>query len=291
MLHIDRNDIALLSAAFQLRGYWLLEPQESTDRRAGIIRAFDNVLDLVSEIESGDNGTLPIRFSAWSVYVTCIAGAVYISKVVHSAYRPYIDVDRGKRAFNSCLLVLKRCSIEDNDLPGRSTRLMAQIWNIYQGQSIKLRKTPTLRIASRMLFSMVYDALWDWREKYGGLPSNGAPSLPPPFVTTSPWTGSASTASAQSPEASAPDSHTVHEPSKNTCDSLPRIRDPQAATGSPPALDSLVHDLPANAVEEPALTASEDFNKLWDIGFLNPNALSYNAALWDFNMPPTEASW
>ncbi|KAI1617379.1 hypothetical protein EDD36DRAFT_423988 [Exophiala viscosa] len=279
-----RLNIELLSASFQLRGYWLLEPQESPDRRLGISRAYDNVIDLASEIEAGDRSDLPLRYSSWSTYMICVAGAVHISKVIHSAYRPYVDVDKGKHAFNVCLLVLRQCSVEDNDLPGRSSKVVSQLWSIHQAQAAVVLKSPTLKIASRMLYSIVYDGLWLWREKFGGQPANGAPSFPPPFIPTSPSTRSTSAPvpPLHSPVITSNMHPLAGEKTTHQSKQLP------FAVGSPPDLDAFIPELNVNSLGRLSNAVEEDFNPMWDVGFLNPSTINFNLPPSDFNMGPHE---
>jgi hypothetical protein len=275
----------LLSAVFQFRGYWLLEPEETACRRAGVIRAYDNAIELATEIQSGDSSGSPFKLSPWAVYMTCLAAAVFISKVVHSSYQSYIDVEAGKRAFNTCLAILRQCSVEDNDLPGRGSRLTVQLWNIHQGQTEEHQKPPTLKLASRMFYSVVYDSMWFWREKYGGLPMNGAPSLPPPFIPTvlvSPNLPSP----AQSPDR--PTTNLRNKPSENSIN--------MAIQTLPPAdlqlpLADVLHTRNPSSSEEPTTAVNEDFDALWDIGFLNPNGMNFGLPLTDFDMATNEHAW
>jgi hypothetical protein len=264
----------VLAAAFQFRGYWLLEPEETACRRAGVIRAYDNAIDLAAELQSGDNNGISIKMSPWAIYMTCWAAAIFISKVVHSSYHSYINVEAGKRAFNTCLAILRQCSVEDNDLPGRGSRLTVQLWNIYQNQTEEHQKPPTLKLASRMFYSVVYDSMWIWREKYGGLPMNGAPSLPPPFIPTS-LVSPNLPSPAQSPDRPTTHNKTV-EDSINVADiQLPLVDLPRTQSG----------------LSEELVTENEDFDSLWDIGFLNPNMMNFGLPLTDFDMATNGQAW
>lgn len=212
----------------------------------------------------------------------CAAGAVYISKVVHSAYRPYVDVDRGKHAFNVCLFVLRQCSVEDNDLPGRSSKVVSQLWSIHQAQAGDYSEPPTLKIASRMLFSIVYDGVWLWREKFGGQPANGAPSFPPPFIPSSPSTRSK--LAPQLPLHSPVTNSNTHPVSGEKTPHQPKQL--PLAAGSQPDLDAFIPDLNVNSQSRLATAVDQDFNPIWDIGFINPSTINFNLPLSDFNMGP-----
>lgn len=290
-------NLDLLSAAFQLRGYWLLEPQESSLRRENIIRAYDNVLDLVTQMEVGDKSELPLKHASWWVYMVSIAGAIYISKVMHSSYRPYVDAERGKQTFNTCLYILRQCSVQDNDLPGRCNRLLTQIWNIHRGQASEdggggeggvevggaLQRPPGLKIASRMFFSIVYDSLWLWREKYGGQPANGAPGLPPPFIPASP---------SVSISASAPPPPLLPQPPSPPISAAHSTLQLPGTVESPvPGMPSFMHDVDLHDDCAGDLAANEDFTSLWDIGFFNPNAANFGLPLSDFGVNAAENTW
>jgi hypothetical protein len=87
--------------------------------------------------------------------------------------------------FNTSISMFRRCGIEDNDIYGRTTKVLAQLWSIHKDLAEKAQQPPGLSLKSRLFFSIAHDALWQWREKYSGQPNNGAPSLPPPFMSPS----------------------------------------------------------------------------------------------------------
>jgi hypothetical protein len=116
---------------------------------------------------------------------------VLISKVVHSSYHPYVDADLAKRAFSTAVAMFKRCCVEDNDLHGRTTKVLAQLWSIHSRLSEENQQPPSLALKSRLFFSITHDALWQWRREYAGKPNSGAPSLPPPLLSPSVTTISA----------------------------------------------------------------------------------------------------
>jgi hypothetical protein len=264
----------------------MLEPEESTHRRGGVIRAYDNAVDLASEIEASDKKGHLSNLAPWSTYMMCFAGALFISKVVHSAYRPFIDTDAGKRAFNICHHILRQCSVEDNDLPGRSSRLVAQIWDIHRSRTTDLEKPPLLKVASRMFFSVVYDSLWLWREKYAGLPSNGAPPLPPPFIPNSLSLSPASAPAVQSPSMSTASGHS------NAAQAITSTNHKSQAVVSYDDLNGLTHEGPPGSVSEGLnVTTNTGFDSLWDIGFLNPNELNFDLPFSGYDVAYNEPGW
>lgn len=97
-----------------------------------------------------------------------ITACIFTLKVLRSKYAPLVDEEEGRKAFNLSLSLVRRCSIEDNDLPGRFSKIFAQLW-----AATPENCTPNgMKVTSRLGGSLLHDALWKWREKYGGQPSS-----------------------------------------------------------------------------------------------------------------------
>ncbi len=74
---------------------------------------------------------------------------------------------RGKRAFNTVISMLKRSSVEDNDLKGRVGKILAQLWSAHQSLPAKREQEPGLQVRTRLGASILHDSLWQWRERFG----------------------------------------------------------------------------------------------------------------------------
>ena len=94
--------------------------------------------------------------------------AILVMKIVGSSYSQYVDVEDGRRAFNAAISLLRKCSVEDNDLKGRMSKILAQLWSVHLSDRAMRDQVPSLRIKSRFCTSMLHDSLWLWREKFGG---------------------------------------------------------------------------------------------------------------------------
>lgn len=131
----------------------------------------------------------------------CLAAAVLISKVIHSSYGQYLEEGMGKAAFSTCISIFKECSVEDNNMEGRATRILSQLWAIHKDLfEASPEAPPRLSVRSRSFFSIVHDGLWQWRERYAGIPSNGAPSIPPPLISPVSMDAAGQTTNADGPE-------------------------------------------------------------------------------------------
>jgi hypothetical protein len=180
-----RTRVQFLSACLQLRAYWLFDDEDSFSRREGIVKAFDTAVHFISELQCGETDSSPVRYITFVTSRTCFTAAILISKVIHSSYAQYVDTERGKQIFNTSISLFRQCCVEDNDIYGRITKVLAQLWSIHMGIAGHSQYPPRLSIKSRLFFSITQDALWQWREEYAGKPNNGAPSLPPPIMTPS----------------------------------------------------------------------------------------------------------
>ena len=173
----------LLSACLQLRAYYLFDDSDSESRRQGLIRAYATAVSLISEIERADVNHDFVRYLQHPLMRVADVAAVLIMKVVHSTYAQHVDVQSGKRVFNVFLSMSRQCCVEDNDLMGRMRKILAQLWNVHRSLSLQREEPPALNRKSRGFFSVVHDALWLWRDNFGGQPGNGAPALPPSILS------------------------------------------------------------------------------------------------------------
>ena len=180
-----RTRVHFLAACVQLRAYWLFDDEDSSTRREGVLKAYDSAVRLISELQSGDSDGTPVRYITFLTSRVCFTAAVLISKVIHSSYAQYVDIEHGKQVFNTSISLFRQCGVEDNDIHGRVTKVLSQLWSIHMGLAGHTQHPPRLSLKSRLFFSIAHDALWQWREEYAGKPNNGAPSLPPPIMTPS----------------------------------------------------------------------------------------------------------
>ncbi|KAH8891577.1 hypothetical protein GQ53DRAFT_823598 [Thozetella sp. PMI_491] len=279
-----RTRLNLLSACFQLRSYWLFEDEDSAPRREGVIEAFDTAIQYINALQQGGNeGTPGIYLPLLNLRVAFTA-AIFISKVVHSSYGQYVDTELAKDTFNACVSICKQCSVEDNDIEGRTTKVLPQLWSIQKTLFEKSpRIPPRLGLKSRLFLSLVHDALWQWRDEYAGQPSNGAPSLPPPFMSPASTAGSAGPMTTDYPALST--SISVQQPRHtNTIVQNSNPLDNQGIS------DLTYHQivspsefLAAESTQEPlGDTPGEDMPR--DTGFLSSDIMQFDLLFPDFMM-------
>lgn len=100
-------------------------------------------------------------------YATAIS-SFSILRLLKASTAQYMD-DNAKEALFLGVNIMKRLSTETNDGAARLSQILTQLWN-----SEKAFKNPdgteqtALRIRTRLAMSSVFDAIWWWREEFGG---------------------------------------------------------------------------------------------------------------------------
>lgn len=138
-----------------------------------------------------------------------LAASVTLLKILNSFYAKHVDTDHGKRLFTQAIKALRKLSVRSNDLPQRLAEVMAQLW-LHSGsgeqEAFKLENNPELtddtlqlKVRCRSSLSVLYDAIWRWREKAGQagrenlindiqnptrLPDTNRTNTPQPPITT-----------------------------------------------------------------------------------------------------------
>jgi len=67
------------------------------------------------------------------------------------------------------MALAKKVSIENNDIPAKSTQVLKQLWmsNKVFMQDNEIEGSLKLRIRSRLAMSLALDCLWWWKEEFG----------------------------------------------------------------------------------------------------------------------------
>lgn len=174
--YIGLSEVLLLCTSLQLRAYYFFEMSASESRKRGILQAYATSISLISRIHNEDKRAKFVEFCPSHFPQSLVMAAIIIMKTIGSSYSRFVDVEKGKRAFNSVLFMLRRYSVEDNDLKGRLSKILTQLWNVHQSLPAKREQEPSLRVKTRLSASVLHDSLWMWREQFGG--QSKTPPLP-----------------------------------------------------------------------------------------------------------------
>ncbi|KAJ5128155.1 hypothetical protein N7448_008934 [Penicillium atrosanguineum] len=172
----DENEIILSGIGLQLYVFYLLDLEDSLARKTGLLKAFETAKALIMKLYQLDTTSNLMKYSPASYYRVTSLAALFILRLEDSSLVGLLDAEGGKQSFNAALSLLRRTSLEDNDLPGRTSKILAQLWSM-QGQSQQSGKEPHLKLRTRLAASLLHDQLWNWRESFGG--QGSAPHTPP----------------------------------------------------------------------------------------------------------------
>lgn len=169
-----------LYASLQLRCYYFLEWRGKSSLREGILRAYQSALSLIRALEERETEVQllsrgPVLFqNALSVASTLTL------KILRSHYSQMVDVEEGRRSFKVSVGLMRKCSLELNDLPGKFSKILAQLWHTTPDEGTQ---STGLSVTTRLAGSLLHDAIWKWSKKYGRQSSVSAGSPSSPVVT------------------------------------------------------------------------------------------------------------
>lgn len=171
----------LCCASLQLRSFYFFE--RPNHRQRGLLKSYATAVALINMTENAMHKSGFMIYSPTHFGHMLLTAGTIVLKILHSSFSSYVDFTSGKRAFNSAVTLLRRSSIEDNDLPGRSSKILAQLWSICESAPSRseLGREPSLQLKTRFNASVMHDALWIWRER-SDRKSNShprGPDLPP----------------------------------------------------------------------------------------------------------------
>lgn len=136
-------------------------------RRHCLLKAYTAALDLISKALDVDSRWDFVRYAPTVHQLVLATAAMLLMKIVNSSYSVYVNIDGGKSAFNKVLSLLAKASVKHDDLRGRASKVLAQLWSIHQSAAAKREQEPKLNIKTRLGASVLHDSLWTWREEFG----------------------------------------------------------------------------------------------------------------------------
>ncbi|KAF3929416.1 hypothetical protein ABW19_dt0210175 [Dactylella cylindrospora] len=196
--------IYLLCARLHLRSFYLFDSPSTQACINRIIQLYHAAEALVTHILKTEEDHVSILdYCPVYIWQMFTSAAFTMLKVLRSNYfNRYLEVEPGIKGFNAALNALRSISVADNDLPGRMSDVLTQLWECgglgpdrisiaggsvdgsisaavsaadvkeesvaggMEGEATTVHPGWDLRIRSRMSMSVVYDSLWKWREQF-----------------------------------------------------------------------------------------------------------------------------
>ncbi|QKX60413.1 uncharacterized protein TRUGW13939_07558 [Talaromyces rugulosus] len=161
------TSIMLDGSRLHLYVFFLLESSGSDVRRRALLRAFNTATTLIAKMRDLDTTHGTLEYGHFVMFRSLALAASFILKIGYSSYAQYLDFETGKHSFYTATQLMRRTSMEDNDLPGRMSKIMTQLWSA-QARIDRSSEEPSLKLKTRLSGSLLHDFLWSWRETFGG---------------------------------------------------------------------------------------------------------------------------
>lgn len=107
-----------------------------------------------------------------TAYIQCmlVLAALVILRISRCHLRQTLDLGRGKKAYFDNILLHRKMTIQEGDLPSRTTVILMQLWtskNAFRRPDSSIDSL-TLLCRSRLSVSVVFDCFWRWRREFAG---------------------------------------------------------------------------------------------------------------------------
>lgn len=163
--------------------FYLLEPGGPDARKTALLRGYSLATGLIRRVSDLGVESDFVRYAPQVQFQNLSLAAMLILKLGFSNYSSYIDIDEGKRLFHIAAQMIRETSLENNDLQGRMSKILTQLWGGY-ARIGNFDEEPSLKLRTRLGASLLHDLLWTWRDAYGNLSNEnsttqGKKSLPP----------------------------------------------------------------------------------------------------------------
>ncbi|EED20765.1 aconitase family protein [Talaromyces stipitatus ATCC 10500] len=162
----DENSILLDGAGLQLYIFYLMELSGSHLRKMALLRGYSLAIGLIRRASDLAMKSDFIHYGSQVLFQVLSLAAMFILKLSYSGYSRFIEVEEGKRMFHIGAQLIRQTSLEDNDLQGRMSKILTQLWSGY-ARIGKCDEEPSLKLRTRLAASLLHDLLWSWRNAFG----------------------------------------------------------------------------------------------------------------------------
>lgn len=162
-----QNQIYLSGARLNLLLYSFFQPLGLPVRKEGLLKAYMTACDIISQVVAENTASNILLYSPAAIYQLLVLSCFTIMKLLNSSLAENLDFEKGKSYFNNAISALRVASVMNNDVPGRSTEILARLWRGV-GHSSTSQCEPSLRLRSRGSASVLHDEVWRYREEFAG---------------------------------------------------------------------------------------------------------------------------
>jgi hypothetical protein len=145
-----------------------MEPSGPDARKTALLRGYSLATGLIRRVSNLGVKSDFIQYAPQVQFQILSLAAMFILKLGFSSYSSFIDVEEGKHMFHIAAQMIRQASLEDNDLQGRMSKILTQLWSGY-ARIGNFDEEPSLKLRTRLAASLLHDLLWTWRDAYGNL--------------------------------------------------------------------------------------------------------------------------
>jgi hypothetical protein len=166
---LDVDNICMLSSKLTVLSFYFFVSSKHLQLDT-MVRVFTSACSLVEELERLRKSGFKLSCTP-SLFQYAIDMANFtLLRILKSSFIEYLDTSRAKSIMFQAIDLCKEICPENNkELGTRNGMITMQLWN-----SDKAFKNPdgteniSLRVRTRLAVSLSYDAVWWWREEFGG---------------------------------------------------------------------------------------------------------------------------
>jgi hypothetical protein len=162
------NQCHYYATRLQLQSYYFFDLSDINCRQLGLIRTYNTAVAYLERLLDEDRSVNLLLYCPYELLRTFWLAMSVISDILRSPLASKVDHKAGPRLFHAGIAGARKASVENNDIPGRLSVIMAQLWRKRNAKLDFVLEVPKLRIKSRLGASNVYNWLWYWRENFAG---------------------------------------------------------------------------------------------------------------------------
>jgi len=130
---------------------------------------YEAACSVIEQMISLDRAVDLAMYCTSYIYRMMMLAAFTVLKLKKSSFSRCLNMESVKSSYFSAMALAKKVSIENNDIPAKSTQVLKQLWmsNKVFMQDNEIEGSLKLRIRSRLAMSLALDCLWWWKEEFG----------------------------------------------------------------------------------------------------------------------------
>ena len=161
----DLTKVQIYCIQLQLQVFYFFEGIHAQKRREGLLKCYETASTLIETILLAEADQNSVVYAPYQMYRLVLVAGIVLMRVLNSSYSNLVDFQVGRRNFNTSIRILRQCSLQDNDNPGRGSKILSQLWIHYQNSPTIRENQPNMQIRTRLGASILHDSLWIWRRE------------------------------------------------------------------------------------------------------------------------------